>query len=465
LTSTHIKSSLQHLRFWIPFLIGLLVIYKAIFLSFTHDEALSFQIVLGNTQLLNSANHHLLNTWLMQFFALFSLSEWCLRLPAIIGFVLYAFFLAKLIKIVHIYFQLLFFFPLLYFNTYLLDFFSLARGYGLSVGLATGALYFLLQTPQQFIRNSMLSMLMASLATLANLNLINFYIMVVLILLVRLFFTSEMENKWKRIFGLILTLYSTALLIFLLKRLLMLKELGELYYGNSSLIDGFNSLIIWSLDFSVLPDALIPTIDFIILAMFIIAGVLILVTKQFGSNMAILFYINFGITLGLCIEHFFFQSLFPQNRTAVYLIPLLVLFAGSVLGELGKFIKADKKVLVFLALILVTLPVMYQFQRRLSLNSCFEWNYDAFTKQAAIFCSQTQHQVPIKVAHNWVFGPALSYYVTTQHLPLQISKLEEADLKNTQLIIDFCDKQKADSLSWKLLNSFGNEQMCIYNTE
>lgn len=465
MNSPNIKSSLLRLRFWIPFLIGLVVIYKAIFLSFTHDEALSFQIITGNTQLLNSANHHLLNTWLMSFCGLFSYHEWCLRLPSVFGFVLYAFFLLKIIKDFSIAFQVLFFIPLLLLNTYLLDFFSLARGYGLSIGLATGALYFLLQTPQQFIRNSMLSMLMASLATLANLNLINFYIMVVLILLVRLFFTSEMENKWKRIFGLILTLYSTALLVFLLKRLLMLKELGELYYGNSSLIDGFNSLIIWSLDFSVLPDALIPTIDFIILAMFIIAGVLILVTKQFGSNKAILFYINFGITLGLCIEHFFFQSLFPQNRTAVYLIPLLVLFAGSVLSELGKFIKADKKVLVFLALILVTLPVMYQFQRRLSLNSCFEWNYDAFTKQAAIFCSQTQHQVPIKVAHNWVFGPALSYYVTTQHLPIQISKLEEADLKNTQLIIDFCDKQKADSLSWKLLNSFGNEQMCIYNTE
>lgn len=465
MNSPNIKSSLLRLRFWIPFLIGLVVIYKAIFLSFTHDEALSFQIITGNTQLLNSANHHLLNTWLMSFCGLFSYHEWCLRLPSVFGFVLYAFFLLKIIKDFSIAFQLLFFLPLLYLNTYLLDFFSLARGYGLSIGLATGALYFLLQTPQQFVRNSILSMLMASLATLANLNLVNFYIMLALILLVKLFFTNEIENRRKWIFGLIHVLYSAVLLLFLLKRLLMLKELGELYYGNSSLIDGFNSLIIWSLDFSVLPDILITMVDFILLALLIIAAVLILRYKKFNSYMAILFYINLGIILGLCIEHIFFQSLFPQNRTAVYLIPLLVLFAGSVLVELGKFIKADKKVLVFLALILVTLPVMYQFQRRLSLNSCFEWSYDAYTKQAAIFCSQTQHPAPIKVAHNWVFGPALSYYVTTQHLLLQLSKIEEADLKNTQLIIDFCDKQKADSLGWKLLNSFGNEQMCIYSVK
>lgn len=401
----------------------------------------------------------------MSFCGLFSYHELCLRLPSVFGFVLYAFFLLKIIKDFSIAFQVLFFIPLLLLNTYLLDFFSLARGYGLSIGLATGALYFLLQTPQQFVRNSIVSGLMASLATLANLNLVNFYIMLTLIILVKLFYTNDIVNKQKWIFGLIHFLYSAVLLLFLLKRLLRLKELGELYYGNSSLIDGFNSLIIWSLDFSVLPDVLIIMVDFILLALLIIAAVLILRYKKFNSHMAILFYINLGIILGLCIEHIFFQSLFPQNRTAVYLIPLVVLFAGSVLVELGKFIKADTKVLVFLALILVTLPVMYQFQRRLSLNSCFEWSYDAYTKQAAIFCSQTQHQAPIKAAHNWVFGPALSYYVTTQHLPLQLSKLEEADLKNTQLIIDFCDKQKADSLGWKLLNSFGNEQMCIYNID
>ena len=110
-----------------PILIALLLLtyvaYRAATLSFTHDEALSYQIIKGDEGLRSTANHHLLNTWLMQLFALISESEWCLRLPNVIGFVVFAFFALKIMQSFSTYLQLLFFVPLLFLNNYFLDFF------------------------------------------------------------------------------------------------------------------------------------------------------------------------------------------------------------------------------------------------------------------------------------------------------------------------------------------------------
>ena len=66
------------------------VLYRAIHLSFVHDESLSYTIVIGMPNWKASANHHPLNTRLMRWSAgKFGYDEWSLRLPNVASFILY----------------------------------------------------------------------------------------------------------------------------------------------------------------------------------------------------------------------------------------------------------------------------------------------------------------------------------------------------------------------------------------
>ena len=81
-------------------------------------------------------NNHLLNTLLIKLFTQgFGLSEFTMRIPALIGCGLYLLGLLKLLNIILEKHQLLIAFFLLAFHPFVADFYSLARGYSLGLGL------------------------------------------------------------------------------------------------------------------------------------------------------------------------------------------------------------------------------------------------------------------------------------------------------------------------------------------
>ena len=121
-------------------------IARAARVSFTIDEASSFLIYIRNGFLglfdFNEANNHFLNSALTKIAYLVGGNpDLVLRLPNLAGFVLYLVFgfllLKKLVRPIYA----LFGFVLLGANPYLLDFFSLCRGYGLSLGFLMAAAY------------------------------------------------------------------------------------------------------------------------------------------------------------------------------------------------------------------------------------------------------------------------------------------------------------------------------------
>src|SRR5687767_13323159 len=80
---------------WMALILGCVGLFgyslvRTIRLSFTHDESLSYTIVIGDPQFRDSANHHPLNTramaWMRDWFGD---REWSLRLPNLLALVLY----------------------------------------------------------------------------------------------------------------------------------------------------------------------------------------------------------------------------------------------------------------------------------------------------------------------------------------------------------------------------------------
>jgi hypothetical protein len=130
----------------------LYVFVRAALLSITHDEALTHLIhvqgtlreILLHTQPIHS-NNHLLNTLLIKAgTALFGATPLALRAPALAGCGLYLFATWRTLRLFTEGARRLALTALFATNPLLLEFFGLARGYGLGIGFLMLALYFLL---------------------------------------------------------------------------------------------------------------------------------------------------------------------------------------------------------------------------------------------------------------------------------------------------------------------------------
>src|ERR1051326_3454816 len=122
------------------------IVARVCMLSFTHDEAFTYlHYVRCSWETINHltyTNNHLLNTWLMKFCNnLFGNSEFSLRLPNVLSYILFLHFSRKLLLVVTDARLALGGWLFLNLNPFVLDFFSLARGYGISLGFFMMGLY------------------------------------------------------------------------------------------------------------------------------------------------------------------------------------------------------------------------------------------------------------------------------------------------------------------------------------
>lgn len=163
------------------------VILNAVRVSFSHDEATTFLNYLSGDifQLFNfiSPNNHFLNTVLAKFFYVIGGNrEWVLRLPNVLGYVMYLVFSFLLVHKSTQKTLAAAGFLLLNLNPYVLDFFSLCRGYGLSMGFMVAGLFFYVSFLDKIFlqktsgsKDLSWSLGMAVCSVLANLALLNVY--------------------------------------------------------------------------------------------------------------------------------------------------------------------------------------------------------------------------------------------------------------------------------------------------
>lgn len=188
--SKHEGNGLQGRRLRLTLAIGsgALLAYiaaRAHTVSFSYDEAVTYLNYVRAGKLIlfehedASANHHLLNVWGMWLFMkLFGPHEFAMRIPNLIGGALYFYAASRLALRAPNALLALSSFVLLCVHPYLLDFFSLARGYGLSHGLLLLSLWQLYRFAMEdwAHRFAARSALLAGLAALASTMLLNYLI-------------------------------------------------------------------------------------------------------------------------------------------------------------------------------------------------------------------------------------------------------------------------------------------------
>ena len=230
------------------------VVIRAWNVSFTNDEAITYGIIHGAQTFVETANNQWLNTLLMRISqSLFGQSELALRLPNVVAFGLYsAASIALLSQVRHLAAKGVGF-ALLAINPFLLEFFGLARGYGLSLAFlaaAVACVFFARGTSsaQGELGRLVLIGVFGSLAFYANFGSLNLVLALLAVETIDLIVRGPrreaiMQAGYRPAAGLVICLTAGSLIPGILQ-LRHLQAIGQLYYGGHT---GFISDTVGSL--------------------------------------------------------------------------------------------------------------------------------------------------------------------------------------------------------------------------
>jgi len=325
-----------NLFYFIAFAIALfIVVIRCITVPFAHDEVATFYYYIQSESFLPflshvDANGHFLNSFLGWIgFKLFGSSTLALRIHCIFAFCVLGYAIYKHCQTLNSTLAKLILSTAFVFSFNMINFYSLCRGYSLSVSFLALALYYFFD----YLQNSMVRqahhdffkfIIFSQLALCANLTL-------VFTLLVATGILILFQIKSKQLFtikNLILHAFNIALVLFWVKYAFFLQENGALYYGS-----GNHSY--WKTTFESLLDTVFIKnilVYVVILLVFLVLFVFWCI-QLFKHKLKFLSGSRFGLSLFMIlslIAAFYFLKLlfhvnYPEDRTGLFFYVLFIL--------------------------------------------------------------------------------------------------------------------------------------------
>ena len=368
----------------LSFLVFLYCLARVVGLSMTHDESATvvefavrpfWQVVTNEPP---RANNHILNTLLIQFFTLFGKSKFFVRLPNLLAGGLYLYFSYRMVRATASgWLEYLLAFALLAFNQYLLEFFALGRGYGLSLGFMMGSLYYGLRfTETRMMRALVGSMALAALACYSNLAMLTFFVALAAMFNLSLLppFRAIDWALWKKANGAII-LFSLILFVLLFAPVRALLREEELYFGGTDglLADTLTTLIQNYLGpvnyFGEETKNLFLAPVFILLLLAVSRNLFEGVQRREFSPGFFFAGLLALTALGQFLQHELLGTRYLIHRTALLYFPLLALTSFFLVKRAENWVK--------LALLL---PIAIHFLNRANVEMVQEWWYDPYTE-------------------------------------------------------------------------------------
>jgi hypothetical protein len=423
------------------------VLLRAILLSYTHDEAITFSIISGNTEWIKTANNHFLNTLFSGISALFlGNAEWALRLPNVLAFGIYAYYGFRLLQPLPALYAALGA-SAIFLNPFILDFFGLSRGYGLALSLQMAGIYYITQYAKTAQIKHFYSVAIAGGLMLYA----NFSFLVPYFALMATAMGAYAWHQYKKLSGnmaqqgdlaaqwqyfikacdkkdvLKITIASILWSIPAIAFSFLLKAKGELYFGGTQ---GFFAETVQSL---LLTTAYRPHNSLNIFNNWGIAiGVFYLFICLFLLRYCLYWFRNyFGVLfllLNICVLsvlglYYGLGVLLPIERAAIYFIPLtgLALAYGAYTIMQAPTHRAIKLPVYLLSVELILLLVV-NFAVSANIAYTLTWQYDADTRNALNTLQKNYHaqyeqtKQPAKVSVTWYLEPVVNYYRITRKM-------------------------------------------------
>jgi hypothetical protein len=406
-----------------------LSIYKAAHTAFTHDESFTYlsyvkKSFIGIVTMEEpvSANNHILNSFGMKVIdKLMAPTPFNLRLPNIFAHLLFLVFSALIINTYKSNYFKVIAFILLNANIYLIDFFSLARGYGLSLGFLMAHWYFLYRTVDNIQnKNNFNIMLFALLlAMLSSFSVIYYTISLFLVYLYyetknainkKSLFLSVLIRNWKSVL-----LFSFIIIAFLFGPMLKLIQFKQLYFGGTHdfFHDTIYSLVYYSSISAGLIDSQIKIIFLIVLVlMAIVMGMQLIKLFRKRTTIESSFFVAILLIIMFIQIAFFylFNTKYLIQRTALFLIPIFVFALLGFVNELSNTIIYSLAGLMAVFLLYFTLRYT---PSDLSLNWQYDSDNEKLISELKTFYKKSDTQDKLSLGVDWIFQPSLNFYRAT----------------------------------------------------
>lgn len=402
-------------------LLFILAAYKAFTIGITHDEAYSFWLVktLSINQMGGTANNHWLNSiGIFLFTHLFgSDSEGVMRLQSLIGFIIYGAALLSFVRHIDKAALQVLFLSIFLLNPYVLDFFSLARGYGLSMGLQMMGFYYAYKAFKSRDKRDVLKVFTWMTFALAA-NYSTLYIYLAFSGVYFLTLIQHRHGKADRVVWLTIALQFLAIAT-AVTNLLIIRHFGDLEFGarNSFVEDTLASLVLSSAYGSISkPVALgVAIVLYVILVIPSLVLTFKVITKK--SNMEWLHFLAVVNLIVLAIIetlHFLFGTPYLIERTALVLYPLLGLTVCFYLHALAeRFV--TKRMFLHVTAVSMAILLGFNFLSNISYKYFYDWknHQDTYDKLETMLQDiQVRGKLPSETAvyTSYSMGVYLNYY-------------------------------------------------------
>lgn len=423
-------------------------------LSMTHDESSTYLNTASisvwecfyEAHCWQTANLHMTNTLGMQMsIRLFGTSEWALRLPNVLGHLVYLIFsfllVTRLSRDAAI--QVMGFL-VLNANPFLLDFFSLARGYGLAnVGMMVSLYYLMRQIQEPKAAYAWGIALGGAFAVLSNFTWLIFYAAlgaaIVLVMIAgkgglmqpsSLFKggKTRLQVRWQALIPWLIVAGGMAILLWF--PITQLSKLGEFTYGLDSLWLSFYYLISDSVYgesyFSGQTIRVFKWMSVVLsLAAFTYAGRSF--WKRENSPEHRYFQVICALVgimlLGLVMQYYLLGAKYVIHRKAVIFIPL----GGLMLMQLVMYVREKWQVPAQVFAWVIAVFAVWHGTRFANDEYCLEWIYDADTEEMVDFLeAQVPEGETILLGLDWRYTHTAEFYRQTRQLtsyqPIEYSK-------------------------------------------
>ena len=412
------------------------IIYKASTTSFTHDESYTYthyvhqgfmDIVSYKTPY---TNNHILNTVLMKYCELlFGSSELSLRLPNILAFILYSIFIILLLyKYIP---KLMFpFYLLMVLNPHLLDFFALARGYGLSFAFLLMSLYYLsLYFTSKQNKHLILFNVGAFLAVMSNFSLLNYYVAALIVynivsyVVLKIDSTSNNYHFYKQNkINIVSVILSGMVLYEPLRRISKMSLLD--FGGKNGFMEDTVGTAIYSFFYEMYVTPFLENI-FKVFIVSVVALTLIIILKAIVQRNITLFNAHISLVLINLIliaivaitiaQHLILGNDYYIHRFALFFYPIFIL---NFIFLLNYFFQLSKTTSVSISYLCASLAL---FNIYINHNTGFykDWKIDSDVKsmmQNLVLEHEKYPNKNIRLGINWLFEPGVNFYRYTWDL-------------------------------------------------
>lgn len=421
-----IFTAVQRFSFLLPGLMAFLyVAIRAFTVGITFDEAwtISDFVPQGWWDLITyrsvDANNHLLNTLLIK------IVHWARgkslfaeRLPNVGATLVYLYFAGRISMSVPARYYGYALFLLLLANPFVLDFFSLARGYGLALAFQLGSLYYLFRFARQKEHcDAVFSITLGALSVLSNFSFLTFF--TGLLLCTWSFYMVAVKDGRTAWFFVKTLLPVLLLLLVIYQPLRRLAGHGMLYYGGTS---GFYEDTLLSLTAHSMYETLDVAGARIYLPLFLSLFAVVFIAAAwnvFQKGATGYLYASLSLALllfpvvGIIVQAVLLDGLFPHDRAVIYLLPLaataLVFLAET--ADAGKFRLIGKMVLG-----VVVLGCMLNFAVHANSYKTVTWYFDAHTQTVLeeLEGFARPEGATIQLSSSWPLRRSIGYYLKKQ---------------------------------------------------